>query len=367
MGSPTHHTFTSVGDELFVSDYFFSLTVPPLAVPEHEQCSLVIGFCCYGPFSISERYLLASDFIVIVAEREFEKPVTVTMEHCLSLPEYRKCSEVAILRADHQRITEEGLYTFNFFTNPDISPVDPTLSFQVKDFCILCAVLEEGHRERSSSSSSAQSITHRVGQASIDDDNVSSAQSSFDAEESGLLRSYSIGSNPDQEVRMMSTDEQEGTNFSNSDNSPQKKMLTKMRPRSFERNFRKLKRSSQKRYSSACSSIEEKRRCYDVEYSALLCRPQHIDPEDYSYQFIVFICTSCGVAQKVWSLSILAVALMIMIIVQLCKESAEKTLGTEVEVSPIYIEFEKSLKFTLELSSVSRGWSVDTEKYPTVC
>ena len=160
-------------------EYGFSLIVPPLAVPEGREINVKVGLCCYGPFSISDKYLLASDFAVIVADGKFSKPVKVVMEHCLILPEYKKCSEIVILRADHRKVTKDGLYTFDKFTIPEIESDSPTLSFESTEFCILCAVLEK-HRQTTPLSpfSSISSDPHGV--AHIDDGNPSSAASSFE-------------------------------------------------------------------------------------------------------------------------------------------------------------------------------------------
>ena len=149
---PRQESFQSEGGHFrhFEKYYGFSLIVPPLAVPEGREINVKVGLCCYGPFSISDKYLLASDFAVIVADGQFSKPVKVLMEHCLILPEYKKCSEIVILRADHRKVTKDGLYTFDKFTIPEIDSDSPRLSFESTEFCILCAVLEKcGHQPES--------------------------------------------------------------------------------------------------------------------------------------------------------------------------------------------------------------------------
>lgn len=293
VGDPFYHTFTSEGGELSVPEYKFSLSVPSQAVPRDELCRVVIGFCCYGPFSINEHYLLASDFVVIIADREFDLPVTVTMEHSLCLPEYKKCSEVVILKADHHRVTKNKLHVFNVLTHPEISPDGPVLSFQIKNFCILCTALNRDRRA-SSSFSSMQSLDDP---ACIDDDNISSGPSSFDDGSSspGLLRSCSVESNPEQEMMVASTE-----SYSEQEVSLNTSLQKTLLKNSVEES-RKPKPMLKKRPRHRCASMEEKRPHLIVEeYTALLFQPssKKVDPEDH-YQFVIFICLNCTAANKV--------------------------------------------------------------------
>lgn len=320
---PTQTTFQSDGGEINLDDYGFSLVVQSQAIPEDQEVTVTVGMCCYGPFSIGENYMLASDFVVIVADTnaKFGKPVKIVMEHCLILPEYRKCSEVVILRANHLKVTEDNLYTFDQFTNPDLSPDRNQLSFETEDFCILCAALYEGERGRSSSSSSSASVSHLMSQTHIDDDNPSSAPSSFDEDNNyqmGLERSISAESKPEVE-RVLSTSSESALDLTGSHISPQKRSynLRKRNSGSMESRsgstspqkrltgLRKMamKRSLESSSGGGGSRVEKKPRS-GVEYAALLFQPKSecIDVERNLYRFVVFICTNCGVAHKVcWS------------------------------------------------------------------
>lgn len=304
----------------FDAEYGFSLTVPPMAVPEGKNITLKIGLCCYGPFSISENYLLASDFAVIVADDKFSKPVEVVMDHCLVLPEYRKCSEVVILKADHHKITEDGLYTFDRFTNPDMLPDSPRLFFETEEFCILCATLNEADLYRSSS---ASSITQSMSKAHIDDDNPSSAPTSFDEDNRKLERMSSGESQPPPTVlRTISGSSESGMeynefqtrydlrdrkkksnsfeNSSHSDTSPQKKALVTRTKRTASKRARQLERDD---------SSGPKKHC-GIEYAALLIRPKDstLTSPDDEIKFFIFICTNCGVAQKVHKVHFIGIA-----------------------------------------------------------
>lgn len=300
-------SFTDFDDE-----YGFSLTVPPMAVPEGKEITLKIGLCCYGPFSISENYLLASDFAVIVADDKFSRPIEVAMDHCLVLPEYRKCSEVVMLKADHLKITEDGLYTFDRFTHPDMLSDSPRLFFETEEFCILCAALREADPYRSSS---ASSVTQLMSHTHIDDDNPSSAPSSFDDDNPKLQRMRSGESQPPAVLRTRSGSSESGMEYNNesqtrydlrdrkrksnsfessshSDTSPRKKPLDTRSKRTAMKRARQLERDD---------SSGAKKHC-GIEYAALLIQPKDsilASPDDDSYKFFIFICTNCGVAQKV--------------------------------------------------------------------
>ena len=126
----------------FNKKYGLSLAIPPLAVPEGKTVKLRVGLCCYGPFSISKKYLLASDFVVVVSEENFCKPVRVAMEHCLIMPEYKKCVEVVILKASHEKVTIDKLFTFEPFSNPDILTDKASLFFEVEGFLHLVCSIE---------------------------------------------------------------------------------------------------------------------------------------------------------------------------------------------------------------------------------
>ncbi len=285
-----------------------SIIVPPQAVSEDQEVKLQIGVCCYGPFSIREHYQIASDFVVIVADGKFSKPVRVIMDHCLLLPEYKECSDVLILKANHLKMTGEDLYTFDHFTYPEISPDSPELSFEIEEFCILCAVLDESERVRTSSLDSTTSSS----QSHIDDNNPSSAQSSFDEETHplGVERSHSAGSKPPYQ-RVLSTSSESG--LETPGGSPQKEAynLRKRKADSLEdevaaatssRSTKSIamERKDTRRVYQQGRTSTGKRRC-EVEYAALLFqnRKKVIDSESRNYRFVIFICINCGGAQKV--------------------------------------------------------------------
>ena len=125
------------------SDWDFTLHVPAKAVPEGREITVKIGACSHGPFDIPENYHVASGFICIVASEPFLEPVTLTLEHCLVVPDYQNNSEVAVLKSDHKRVSGEQ-FRFSVLTNtpPELSLESPHLTFQLKELCILCAALK---------------------------------------------------------------------------------------------------------------------------------------------------------------------------------------------------------------------------------
>ena len=125
------------------SDWDFTLHVPAKAVPEGREITVKVGACSHGPFDIPENYHVASGFICVVASETFLEPVTLTLEHCLIVPDYHNNSEVVVLKSDHKRVSGEQ-FRFSVLTNtpPELSLESPHLTFQLKELCILCAALK---------------------------------------------------------------------------------------------------------------------------------------------------------------------------------------------------------------------------------
>lgn len=276
--------------------YGLSISVPPLAVAESKLVTLKIGICCYGPFSISEQYQIASDFAVIAMDGKFNKPVKLVMDHCLILPNYEECSEVMILKASHMKVTEDGLYTFHQFTYPEISSDSPEITFELEEFCILCAVLNKSGRNRTSSIDSASSSS----QVHIDDSNPSSAQSSSDEEAqidaaryqtqipNAIHRAISTFSESLESAGKPELKESCSFRKMQADNVKDTAVIAKLFMSKAMRKKRKPSQTAAKRH-------------YGIEYAALLFqdRKKIVDVDNQSYQFVIFVCTNCGGAHKV--------------------------------------------------------------------
>ena len=116
--------------------------VPSDAVGEDEVLEMKILPQLKGPFSISDKYIIITLYYWIILNLPLKKPVQIFMGHCLKMPVYQKSRELVILRADHNLVPGSDLHCFEPILNPDISDTYPILSFEIQNFCILCAALE---------------------------------------------------------------------------------------------------------------------------------------------------------------------------------------------------------------------------------
>ncbi len=263
VGEPVVRTFDCDGGILDMPKYGFSIQVPQGAVMHGHHITVNAAICVCGPFSISERYRIASDFVVIIADGRFELPVKIHMEHCMIMSEYRKSSDVVILKADHCSVTEDGLYTFDDFVNPEVSSSHSTLSFEMQSFCVLCdAIRVDKFRTPS--------------HPSIDDDNLSSAPSSF--EESGEYPSSSpIKSSPGNlEAKGRDLSSASGAESS----EPERRPVLGKRKLALHQ-----KLLEQRKIQRSCLP----------EYCALFCEPSEpwTTVRSKYYMFVVFITLNC--------------------------------------------------------------------------
>ena len=96
-----------------------------------------------GPFSVSDKYTVITLYYWIILSLPLHKPVQVYMGHCLEMPVYQKSKDVVLLRADHNLVSGSDLHCFEPILNPDVSDTYPVLSFEIQNFCILCAALQK--------------------------------------------------------------------------------------------------------------------------------------------------------------------------------------------------------------------------------
>ena len=265
ISKPVTWSFTSIGGDCYDENLDLYLCVPPGTVLGGEQLKLKVGACCYGPFSIPERYFVATAFYCIVASQKLQKPVTVEMGHCLLLPDYQKSRSVCVLKADHYTVSTSDRHSFEFLTHPDITNYRPYLSFEIRDFCILCGVVETKPEEQSS-----QLVTTT---------NIATDQPSMMSDE-GHVATESEQSSLDQ---LLDTDKDIGGQRASSDKQHSGAATVPQR--------HQLKRQ----HSIECDS-PAKRHCR-AEYAILLFEPQNISSSPFSFFF--FICQFCKVAIEV--------------------------------------------------------------------
>ena len=136
--------FSSEGGIYENSDYGLKIVVPCGAVREGEIAEMKVLPQLWGPFSVSNKYLVITPYYWIIPSLSFQKPILISMGHCLEMPVYQKSKEVVILRADHDVVLGTDLHRFDPILHPDISNTHPVLSFENQNLCILCGALENG-------------------------------------------------------------------------------------------------------------------------------------------------------------------------------------------------------------------------------
>ena len=134
--------FTRQGGIYENNDYDLKIVVPSDAVGEDEVLEMKVLPQLIGQFSIPEKYTIITLYYYIILNLPLKKPVQIFMGHCLEMPVYQKSREVVILRADHNITSGSNQHYFEPILNPDISDTYPILSFELQNFCILCAALE---------------------------------------------------------------------------------------------------------------------------------------------------------------------------------------------------------------------------------
>jgi len=341
---PVVQSFDSKGGVLRIQDCGFSITVPEDAVAADKVVVVKVAICTCGPFSISEKYRIASDFVVIMSEGSFLKPVDIEMEHCMLMKEYKKCSEVVILKADHLTKTEDGWYTFDDFLAPDVSADRPILTFQAQSFCIFCDAIKVDN---------LRAFTN----PSIDDDNPSSASSSFD-DSTELLRPP-----PTKYSALQRSSDEHSTSRFEGENVPVKKLHKVLSTKAL---VRKRQSRALLEFSTSMSSCPQSTQ---PEYCAIMFEPEKntISFSENFYKFVVFIALNTPGAFKVGiNYSLLFIYLFLP--QQVCKQRAMEIMESSVKLNHIPITFDsetKSLQLDVEVSSL--GWSVEPDKTPTVC
>ena len=255
---------------------------------------------------MSDNYRPATCFLCIASLSSLNVPLKITMEHCLVMSKYEKCSSVLILHADHRVMSKSNCFTFSDIFEfgdgkkgkifPDISSTHPLLSFTLQNFCILCAAAEV-HDDTSMSSThdystdtTEQDSTHRAATTSCDlnlarqassTESNGHASSKSNLSSSEVIRSNSVSSQNDPIIaKQPSLDssvevhEEAATTITSS-------------PR---RQARKRKRSSQTNEQIKRSHI------VDIEYMILLFQPT---PTAANYSVYIFVCQNCSTSIEV--------------------------------------------------------------------
>ena len=281
ISDPAMWSFTSSGGDHYDENLDLSLHIPPETVSENETLKLKVGACCYGPFSIPERYFVVTAFYCIVASQKLQKPVTVEMGHCLLLPDYQKSRSICVLKADHHTVSTSDRHSFEFLTHPDIASDRSYLSFEIQDFCILCGVVKTKPEEQSSQLVSTTNVATDQPSVMSDEGHVAheSEQSSLD--------------------QLPDTDRDIGGQRASSDKQHSGAATVPRR--------RQLKRQHSIDYDSPVASSQRgepgneanspAKHYNRVEYAILLFEPQNITSSPFS--FFIFVCEYLHVAIEV--------------------------------------------------------------------
>ena len=160
----TSAKFNSLGGHMDIPEADFHILIPPNAVTGSNIVAVNVGTCTHGPFVLPKTSYRITDIFCVEADNKFSVPVTVTIPHCLELPEYSTSPDVIILQADSSSTNENGEYTFHPVGSPGMSSRAPHLSFELTEFCILCAVYQRP-KSRKSNVVSQSSSTDSTGGA----------------------------------------------------------------------------------------------------------------------------------------------------------------------------------------------------------
>ena len=292
-------TFDANGGKLYSFKSDFEIAVPPGAVPEGRTITMKVGACTHGPFLFPENCYLISGIFCVVADGTFKLPAKVTMQHCMELLEYKRTPQIMLLRASENDITEPGEYIFNPVEFPDVSDVLPHLTFQMKEFCVLCAVFKPQSSRRvereSSSDSTGGLASQLVRQAALDDPSSEgiSPQSSVEEQDSPFHASGCThpSNSRCQHCSSIDSDPSSSPLRSSGENPFLSKHLS----------TEKLKRKPLKRKQTpvyARSDSHEKRKRYStVKYSLLFFEPKHITQQ--LFDVYVYACQDCSVSIEV--------------------------------------------------------------------
>ena len=290
VGEIESATFDATGGKFYSFRNDFEIAVPPGAVPEGRTIAVKVGACTHGPFSIQENWYLISGIFCVVADGTFERPVNVTMQHCMELPEYKQTPQIMLLRANENDITESGEYIFSPVDCPDVSDSLPHLTFQMTEFCVLCAAYKphsSRRLERESSSDSTGGLALQlVRQAALDDPSSEgvSPQSSVEHD------------TPAHDSECMHPSNSRCQHCSSIDSDPGSSALLSSGESPFMTKAKRkpLKRRQAPPYSRVDS--HEKRKC-TVKYCLLFFEPK--DTQQRQFDVYVYACQDCSVSIEV--------------------------------------------------------------------
>lgn len=293
-------TFTANGGECELLDLDLFILAPHGVVDENIELKLEIGACCFGPFSIPDKYLVITAFYCIVTNTKLKKPLQLTMGHCLQMPVYQRSNEVLVLKADHQVVSSSDKYVFERFTHPEISDNSPYLSFEIQDFCILCGVSESSPVEQSSAAATPYSPHVPIASSPQRSYRDHGSHESLSHTHEELPWQYSLeeGRNPLVETGHItdsnhhfqkgdSTDSEPVSLRSTSTDSEHQTLEIALSQQTKQKSSSKRKRINE---TAAVECIEKRRR---LEYCVLLFEPKE---KGNAFSILIYVCQFCSVS-----------------------------------------------------------------------
>ena len=266
-----------------------------------EEFTLNIGICTHGPFVFPDNYRLVTCFLCISSPSQLAVPLKITMEHCLVMSEYEKCSSVLILHADHNVMSKSGYFTFSDIFNvsaetkgkifPYISSTHPYLFFRLQTFCILCGIADVPDEKDSSKESTTTSSA------------LQSPSSSDTVDQDSTQR---IATNPSSDdvnsfARQASTTDQSTQGISNIAGHSGSSSSAKQT--SFESSVESatandpMSPSRKRRLSPQSIEYNNKLNCtLDIQYALLLFEPPPMAKKCSVY---IFVCDNCRMSIEV--------------------------------------------------------------------
>lgn len=271
-----------------------------------EECTISIGICSHGPFVMSDNYSLATCFLCITSPSPLNVPLKITMEHCLVMSEYKKCSSVLVLHADHRVISKSDCFTFSDVFEfgdgkkgkifPDISSTHPSLSFTLQNFCILCAAAEV-HEDTSTNGTHGRS-TDTIEQDSTQRDATTSRDLNLARQASSTESNGQVSNESDLRCSEV---ERSSSLSSHNDLIIAKQPSLDSSVEVYEEAATAItsspRRLARKRKCSSETNEQTKRsNIVDIEYEILLFEPT---PTAAKYSVYIFVCHNCPTSIEV--------------------------------------------------------------------
>ena len=136
--------FSSRGGKYHSEDDDFTLTVPEGAVPTGDSISIQFGVVAYGPvgpfkYPYGVRPVSPIVWLCSTPKFEFQKPIEVSLPHCLDCNDEDDCRSLTFLKADHTANQDSKLFHFEL-TDGKVSFALNTSygTLSTTHFCMYC-------------------------------------------------------------------------------------------------------------------------------------------------------------------------------------------------------------------------------------